>query len=52
MDRLSRNTELQSRKEQATARGVGVMTQVFAARAENAEIFDVCLLYTSPSPRD
>src|SRR5689334_4730208 len=41
MDRLSRNTELQSRKEQATARGVGVMTQVFAARAENAEIFDV-----------
>ena len=41
MDRLSRNTELQSRKEQATARGVGVMMQVFAARAENAEIFDV-----------
>ena len=41
MDRLSRNTELQSRKEQATARGVGVMTQVFAARAENAEIVDV-----------
>ena len=37
MDRLSRNTELQSRKEQATARGVGVMTQVFAARAENAD---------------
>jgi 4-aminobutyrate aminotransferase len=41
MDRLSRNTELQSRKEQATARGVGVMTQVFAAHAENAEIVDV-----------
>jgi 4-aminobutyrate aminotransferase len=41
MDRLSRNTELQGRKEQATARGVGVMTQVFAARAENAEIWDV-----------
>jgi 4-aminobutyrate aminotransferase len=41
MDRLSLNTELQSRKEQATPRGVGVMTQVFAARAENAEIWDV-----------
>lgn len=38
---MSLNTEWQSRKEQATARGVGVMTQVFAARAENAEIWDV-----------
>ena len=37
MDRLNLNQEWQSRKEQATARGVGVMTQVFAARAENAE---------------
>ena len=27
--------------KQATPRGVGVMTQVFAARAENAEIWDV-----------
>ena len=35
------NTEWQSRKEQATAPGVGVLTQVFAARAENAEIWDV-----------
>jgi len=35
------NTEWQSRKEQATTRGVGVLTQVFAARAENAEIWDV-----------
>ena len=41
MDRLSLNTELQGRKEQATARGVGVLTQVYAARAENAEIWDV-----------
>ena len=41
MDRLSRNTELQSRKEQATARGVSVLTKVFAARAQNAEIWDV-----------
>ena len=41
MDRLNLNQEWQSRKEQATARGVGVMTQVFAARAENAEVWDV-----------
>jgi len=41
MDRLSLNTELQSRKEQATARGVSVLTKVFAARAQNAEIWDV-----------
>ena len=41
MDRLSFNTQWQSRKEQATARGVGVLTQVFAARAENAEVWDV-----------
>src|SRR5438034_2589540 len=38
---MSLNTEWQSRKEQATTRGVGVLTQVFAARAENAEIWDV-----------
>jgi 4-aminobutyrate aminotransferase len=41
MDRMHLNTEWQSRKEQATARGVGVLTQVYAARAENAEIWDV-----------
>jgi 4-aminobutyrate aminotransferase len=41
MDRVNLNTEWQSRKEQATTRGVGVLTQVFAARAENAEIWDV-----------
>jgi 4-aminobutyrate aminotransferase len=35
------NTEWQSRKEHATARGVGVLTEIFAARAENAEIWDV-----------
>jgi 4-aminobutyrate aminotransferase len=38
---MSLNTEWQSRKEQATTRGVGVLTQVFAAKAENAEIWDV-----------
>lgn len=41
MDRMRLNTEWQSRKELATARGVGVLTQVFAARAENAEVWDV-----------
>jgi len=41
VDRMSLNTEWQSRKEHATARGVGVLTQIFAARAENAEIWDV-----------
>jgi 4-aminobutyrate aminotransferase len=41
MDRLSLNTELQSRKEQATPRGVGVLAKVFAARALNAELWDV-----------
>jgi 4-aminobutyrate aminotransferase len=38
---MSLNTEWQSRKELATTRGVGVLTQVFAAKAENAEIWDV-----------
>src|SRR5437867_43596 len=38
---MSLNTEWQSRKEQAAARGVGVLTQVYAERAENAEIWDV-----------
>jgi 4-aminobutyrate aminotransferase len=35
------NAELQRRKEAAIPRGIGVMTQQFAARAENAEIWDV-----------
>ena len=38
---MSLNTEWQNRKEQATTRGVGVLTQVYAARAQNAEIWDV-----------
>jgi len=38
---MSLNTEGQNRKDQATTRGVGVLTQVFAARAENSEIWDV-----------
>ncbi len=35
------NSEIQKRKSGAIARGVGVMTQVFVDRAENAEIWDV-----------
>lgn len=38
---MSGNAEIQARKTSALARGVGVMTQVFAERAENAEIWDV-----------
>ncbi|AGS25532.1 4-aminobutyrate--2-oxoglutarate transaminase [Rhizobium etli] len=35
------NTELATRRSDAVSRGVGVTTQVYAARAENAEIWDV-----------
>lgn len=35
------NSELQSRKEAATPRGVGVMCQFYAARAQGAELWDV-----------
>lgn len=35
------NAELQRRKDAATPRGVGVMCQFYAARAQNAEIWDV-----------
>jgi 4-aminobutyrate aminotransferase len=35
------NADLQTRKNAATPRGVGVMTDFYAARAENAEIWDV-----------
>ncbi len=35
------NASLQRRKEAATPRGVGVMAPFFAARAENAELWDV-----------
>ncbi len=36
-----KNATLQDRKTTAIARGVGMMTQVYAERAENAEIWDV-----------
>ncbi|SMG50985.1 4-aminobutyrate--2-oxoglutarate transaminase [Paraburkholderia susongensis] len=35
------NAELQSRKDAATPRGVGVMCDFYAARAENAELWDI-----------
>ncbi|HEX7072444.1 MAG TPA: 4-aminobutyrate--2-oxoglutarate transaminase [Hyphomicrobiaceae bacterium] len=35
------NAEIQLRKSRAIARGVGVLTQLFVDRAENAEIWDV-----------
>lgn len=35
------NAGLQKRKDAAVPRGIGVMTQIFAARAENSEIWDV-----------
>lgn len=36
-----KNTDLKSRKDAATPRGVGVMCDFYAARAENAELWDV-----------
>jgi len=36
-----KNVELKSRKDAATPRGVGVMCDFYAARAENAELWDV-----------
>lgn len=38
---MVKNSEIQTRKGTAIARGVGVMTPVYADRAENAEIWDV-----------
>ena len=35
------NAELQRRKDAATPRGVGVMCQFYAARAQNSELWDV-----------
>lgn len=38
---MLKNSEVQARKEDAIARGVGMMTQVYADRAENSEIWDI-----------
>ena len=41
MSESPNNADLQRRKEAATPRGVGVMCSFYAARAENAELWDV-----------
>ena len=38
---MSKNAELQARKDAATPRGVGVMCGFYADHAKNAEIWDV-----------
>ena len=38
---MSTNTELLARRQAAVPRGVATATQIFAARAENAELWDV-----------
>ncbi|MDA4848696.1 4-aminobutyrate--2-oxoglutarate transaminase [Hoeflea poritis] len=38
---MATNTAVQERKNNNIARGIGMMTQVYAERAENAEIWDV-----------
>ncbi|MGV2292669.1 4-aminobutyrate--2-oxoglutarate transaminase [Trinickia sp. YCB016] len=38
---MSTNSELHARKDAATPRGVGVMCNFYAARAENAELWDI-----------
>ncbi|MFV0408552.1 MAG: 4-aminobutyrate--2-oxoglutarate transaminase [Paracoccus sp. (in: a-proteobacteria)] len=36
-----KNTEINARREKAISRGVGMQTQIYAARAQNAEVWDV-----------
>jgi 4-aminobutyrate aminotransferase len=38
---MTTNADVQNRKSDAIARGVGMMTQIYADRAENAEIWDI-----------
>ena len=38
---MSTNLEMQTRKNLATPRGVGVMCDFYADRAENAELWDI-----------
>lgn len=38
---MAKNSSIHARKNAAIARGVGVMTEIYADRAENAEIWDV-----------
>lgn len=41
MSQTLKNADLKARKDAATPRGVGVMCDFYAARAENAELWDV-----------
>ncbi len=41
MTRLMQNAAISERKGKSVAQGVGMMTQIYADRAENAEIWDV-----------
>lgn len=41
IDKHLKNASIQIRKTDAISRGVGVMTQIYAHKAENAEIWDV-----------
>src|SRR5256885_8167058 len=41
MESSNANAQWHSRQERATSAGVGVLTQIFAERAQNAEIWDV-----------
>ena len=36
-----KNAEISARRDNAISRGVGMQTQIYAARAENAEVWDV-----------
>ena len=38
---MHKNSDLQKRREDAVARGVGNATQIYAAKADNAEVWDV-----------
>ena len=38
---MSNNQELQARRQAAVPRGVSSTTQIFAAKADNAELWDV-----------
>ncbi len=38
---MTSNTKIQEQKNENIARGVGMMTQIYADRAENAEIWDI-----------
>ena len=38
---MSSNQELQARRQAAVPRGVSSVTEIFAARADNAELWDV-----------